>query len=114
MIVTDHAAMTVALLGISMPDFFLGILLFLLFSLTLEWLPVQGYVPLTTSVVDNLRHGPAAHRDHRRPGGHRLDHRDPKRLGPVDREEVRVGVAQELVLLRVIDLPEELDEGCEG
>jgi peptide/nickel transport system permease protein len=54
--VFDHGAMTVALLGISMPDFFLGILLFLLFSLTLEWLPVQGYVPLTTSVVDNLRH----------------------------------------------------------
>src|SRR5207247_6539638 len=52
----DHGAMTVALLGISMPDFFLGILLFLLFSLTLGWLPVQGYVPLTTSVVDNLRH----------------------------------------------------------
>jgi peptide/nickel transport system permease protein len=48
--------MTVALLGISMPDFFLGILLFLLFSLTLGWLPVQGYVPLTTSVVENLRH----------------------------------------------------------
>ena len=52
----DHGAMTVALLGISMPDFFLGILLFLLFSLTLGWLPVQGYVPLSTSVVDNLRH----------------------------------------------------------
>jgi peptide/nickel transport system permease protein len=52
----DHGAMTVALLGISMPDFFLGILLFLLFSLTLGWLPVQGYVPLSISVVDNLRH----------------------------------------------------------
>src|SRR5215471_7646779 len=54
--VFQDGAMTVALLGISMPDFFLGILLFLLFSLTLGWLPVQGYVPLTTSVVDNLRH----------------------------------------------------------
>jgi peptide/nickel transport system permease protein len=52
----DYGAMTVALLGISMPDFFLGILLFLLFSLTLGWLPVQGYVPLTTSVLDNLSH----------------------------------------------------------
>jgi len=54
--VFDHGAMTVALLGISMPDFFLGILLFLLFSLTLGWLPVQGYVPLSISVVDNIRH----------------------------------------------------------
>ena len=40
--VFDHGAMTVALLGVSMPDFFLGILLFLLFSLTLGWLPVTG------------------------------------------------------------------------
>ncbi|MBI3326101.1 MAG: ABC transporter permease [Nitrospinae bacterium] len=52
----DYGAMTVAMLGISMPDFFLGILLFLLFSLTLGWLPVQGYVPITTSLADNLQH----------------------------------------------------------
>jgi peptide/nickel transport system permease protein len=52
----DYTVMTVAMLGVSMPDFFLGILLFLLFSLTLGWLPVQGYVPLTTNVVDNLAH----------------------------------------------------------
>ena len=52
----DYGAMTVALLGVSTPDFFLGILLFLLFSLTLGWLPVQGYVPLTTSVLENLSH----------------------------------------------------------
>lgn len=52
----DYTVMTVAMLGVSMPDFFLGILLFLLFSLTLGWLPVQGYVPITTSVVDNLSH----------------------------------------------------------
>jgi peptide/nickel transport system permease protein len=52
----DYAVMTVAMLGVAMPDFFLGILLFLLFSLTLGWLPVQGYVPLTSDVVDNLQH----------------------------------------------------------
>jgi peptide/nickel transport system permease protein len=52
----DYTVMTVAMLGVSMPDFFLGILLFLLFSLTLGWLPVQGYVPISTSVVDNLSH----------------------------------------------------------
>ncbi|MGH8067140.1 MAG: ABC transporter permease [Candidatus Entotheonellia bacterium] len=52
----DYSVMTVAMLGVSMPDFFLGILLFLLFSLTLGWLPVQGYVPFTTSVVENLSH----------------------------------------------------------
>jgi peptide/nickel transport system permease protein len=52
----DYTVMTVAMLGVAMPDFFLGILLFLLFSLTLGWLPVQGYVPISTSVVDNLSH----------------------------------------------------------
>jgi peptide/nickel transport system permease protein len=52
----DYAVMTVAMLGVAMPDFFLGILLFLLFSLTLGWLPVQGYVPLTSDIVDNLQH----------------------------------------------------------
>jgi len=52
----DYSVMTIAMLGVSMPDFFLGILLFLLFSLTLGWLPVQGYVPLSTSVVGNLSH----------------------------------------------------------
>jgi peptide/nickel transport system permease protein len=52
----DYSVMTVAMVGVAMPDFFLGILLFLLFSLTLGWLPVQGYVPLSSSVVDNLGH----------------------------------------------------------
>jgi oligopeptide transport system permease protein len=36
---TDHAAMAAALLGVSIPNFVLGPLLVLLFSLTLLWLP---------------------------------------------------------------------------
>ena len=52
----DYGASTFALVGISIPSFFLGILLFLTFGLWLGWLPVQGYVPLSESVVDNLRH----------------------------------------------------------
>lgn len=38
----DHAATAVALLGISMPSFWLGPLLALVFSIALGWLPVSG------------------------------------------------------------------------
>ncbi len=52
----DYGAVTFALVGVSIPSFFLGILLFLTFGLGLGWLPVQGYVPLRESVSENLRH----------------------------------------------------------
>jgi peptide/nickel transport system permease protein len=52
----DYAASTFALVGVSIPSFFLGILFFLTFGLWLGWLPVQGYVPLRESVGENLRH----------------------------------------------------------
>jgi len=38
----DHAAMTVALIGISMPNFWLGPLLAIFFAVYLGWLPVAG------------------------------------------------------------------------
>lgn len=38
----DHAAMTAALAGISMPNFWLGPLLAILFAVQLGWLPVSG------------------------------------------------------------------------
>jgi peptide/nickel transport system permease protein len=38
----DHAAMTLALVGISMPNFWLGPLLAILFAVKLGWLPVAG------------------------------------------------------------------------
>jgi len=38
----DYAATTLALVGISMPNFWLGPLLAILFSVTLGWLPVSG------------------------------------------------------------------------
>jgi peptide/nickel transport system permease protein len=38
----DHAAMTFALVGISMPNFWLGPLLAILFAVQLGWLPVSG------------------------------------------------------------------------
>lgn len=52
----DYAAMTTALMGNSIPDFFVGILLILLFSHALNLLPVNGFVNLSDGVWANLRH----------------------------------------------------------
>src|SRR5262245_50773640 len=38
----DHAATTLALIGISMPNFWLGPLLAIVFAIVLGWLPVSG------------------------------------------------------------------------
>src|SRR5215470_3937952 len=40
----DYAANVVALWGLSTPNFWLGIMLILLFSVTLGWLPASGFV----------------------------------------------------------------------
>ncbi|MEE8301714.1 MAG: ABC transporter permease [Candidatus Tectomicrobia bacterium] len=52
----DYSAMVVAMAGVSIPEFFLGVLFFLLFALVLGWLPVTGYVPLLDNLWENLRH----------------------------------------------------------
>jgi peptide/nickel transport system permease protein len=41
--------------GVSVPNFWLGIMLILLVSVRLGWLPASGYVPPWESVIDNLR-----------------------------------------------------------
>ena len=47
---------SVALVGLSVPHFWLGLLLIVLFSVRLQWLPAGGYVPFFEDPVDNLRH----------------------------------------------------------
>ncbi len=54
--VVDYSLSAFALLGLSVPSFFLGILMILLFSLQLRWLPPAGYVPIQESLLLNLRH----------------------------------------------------------
>ena len=44
----DSAVMFVALIGVSVPNFWIAILSVILFSVTLGWLPSSGYVPMTT------------------------------------------------------------------
>jgi peptide/nickel transport system permease protein len=43
----DHGVTFVAFLGLSMPDFWLAILLIIVFAANLQWLPAIGYVPLS-------------------------------------------------------------------
>ncbi len=51
----DTLANGVALWGLSVPNFWLGILLILLFSVELGWLPASGYVSPFENLGDNLR-----------------------------------------------------------
>lgn len=52
----DHVATAVSQFGISVPDFWMGILLILLFSLQLELLPPSGYVSPLDDPWAFLRH----------------------------------------------------------
>ena len=52
---TDQALMVVALLGVSIPNFLLGLLLILWFSVWLGWFPVAGYSPLEDGLARTLR-----------------------------------------------------------
>ena len=51
----DQVAMTVAMLGISVPNFFLGLLGIVWFAVGLGWLPTGGYVAFTDSPGGWLR-----------------------------------------------------------
>jgi peptide/nickel transport system permease protein len=55
----DHAAMTLALVGISMPNFWLGPLLAILFAVWLGWLPVSGTGSLAHLVLPAVTLGAA-------------------------------------------------------
>jgi len=54
--VSDYLGSTAALVGLSVPHFWLGLMLILIFSIVLGILPASGFVPLGADPVDNLRH----------------------------------------------------------
>lgn len=51
----DQTVMVLALVGISVPNFLLGLLLILFFSVQLGWFPVAGYSPLEYGWAKTLR-----------------------------------------------------------
>ena len=53
--IADRLSMGLGLFGISIPDFWLGIMLILLFSLGLRIFPSSGYVRLNEDLLGNLR-----------------------------------------------------------
>jgi peptide/nickel transport system permease protein len=53
---TDAAASTVALAGLSIPHFWFGIILILVFAVNLHWLPSGSFVPLNGGIGPNLDH----------------------------------------------------------
>jgi peptide/nickel transport system permease protein len=52
---TDQAFMTLALVGISIPGFLLGLVFVLVFGVWLGWFPVAGYSPLEYGWLRTLR-----------------------------------------------------------
>jgi peptide/nickel transport system permease protein len=52
---TDQVLMILALLGVSIPNFLLGLLFILFFSVWLGWFPVAGYSPLEYGWLKTVR-----------------------------------------------------------
>jgi len=50
----DYLASFIALSGLSIPNFWLGIMLILLVSVSLGWLPASGYEPFTSDPIRSL------------------------------------------------------------
>ncbi|MDI6025073.1 ABC transporter permease [Corticibacterium sp. UT-5YL-CI-8] len=51
----DHAVTVAALSGISIPNFWLGIMMILLFAVHLGWLPASGYVSFFEDPIQSIR-----------------------------------------------------------
>jgi peptide/nickel transport system permease protein len=52
----DHGVTITAFMGLSMPDFWLGILLIIVFAVKLGWLPAIGYKPISEGFWPWLSH----------------------------------------------------------
>lgn len=50
----DMIASVFSMLGVAIPPFWLGMLLILLFAITLGWIPASGYVPFFENPSENL------------------------------------------------------------
>ncbi|MBW5468062.1 ABC transporter permease subunit [Brevibacillus formosus] len=52
----DQSFMTFALLGISLPSFWIGLNLILLFAVQLNWLPAAGYQPISNGLLNHFKY----------------------------------------------------------
>ncbi|GEC90394.1 ABC transporter permease [Brevibacillus brevis] len=52
----DQSFMTFALLGISLPSFWIGLNLILLFAVQLNWLPAAGYQPISKGLLNHFKY----------------------------------------------------------
>ncbi len=52
---SDYILSSVSIIGVAMPAFWVGMLLIMLFSIKLHWLPASGYTPFFENPVENLR-----------------------------------------------------------
>jgi peptide/nickel transport system permease protein len=53
---SDHAATASALVGLSVPHFWLGLMMIIAFAVDLHWLPASGYVSFRAHPLGNLEH----------------------------------------------------------
>jgi peptide/nickel transport system permease protein len=51
----DYSAAAVAFIGLSIPGFWLGIMLIYLFAVQLQWLPAGGFQPISKGIWPNLQ-----------------------------------------------------------
>ncbi len=54
--IADQSTMVMALLGVSMPQFWLALNMIILFSVNLGWFPPTGYRPMASGLMSNLRY----------------------------------------------------------
>ncbi|MCK4500399.1 ABC transporter permease, partial [Candidatus Babeliales bacterium] len=52
----DQLFMIIAVFGVSIPSFWLGIMFILFFSVILRWFPVQGYIAINDSITGWIMH----------------------------------------------------------
>lgn len=51
----DYIVSSVSIIGVAMPAFWVGMLLIMLFSIQLHWLPASGYTPFLQDPLENIR-----------------------------------------------------------
>ena len=51
----DYVLSTISMVGVAMPAFWLGMLLIMLISVKLQWLPASGFVKFSVDPIENLK-----------------------------------------------------------